>query len=110
MEARIDSKKRHRSSTEVGIMLDATHDRVANKDSDESSLGSDPTDREEIRIRARKKLKSNPKYLEALKLVSRVEREAGREAQQEIAEEKKKKALISLDQVITDLIVDNMRK
>ena len=93
MEERIDSKKRHRSSSEVAMILDSATERAVNKDSDESSLGSDPIDRDEVRLRTRKKLKINPNYQAALKETSKAERQAEREARQEIAEEKRKKVV-----------------
>ena len=93
MEERIDSKKRHRSSSEVAMILDSATERAVNKDSDESSLDSDPIDREEVRLRTRKKLKINPNYQAALKETSKSERQAEREARQEIAEEKRKKVV-----------------
>lgn len=95
MEERIGSKKRHRSSAEVAMILDSATERAVNKGSDESSLDSDPIDREEVRLRTRKKLKINPNYQAALKETSKAERQAEREARQELAEEKRKKAVDS---------------
>ena len=75
------------------MILDSATERAVNKDSDESSLDSDPIDREEVRLRTRKKLKINPNYQAALKETSKAERQAEREARQEIAEEKRKKVV-----------------